>query len=60
MVLRAPAGLPEVPAGRGAAASCFPDCRVLDYAQEAAGTPPHDPVLQPAQASNKAQVKAYV
>ena len=48
VVLRAPAGLPAVPAGRGAGASCSPDCREWDSAQEAADTSLHDPVLQPA------------
>lgn len=53
VVLRAAADLPEVPAGRVAEASCSPGCRVLDSAQEAADTPLHDPVLQPAQSYNK-------
>lgn len=54
MVLRAPADLPAVPAGRVAGASCSPGSRVLDRAPEAADTPPHDPVLQPAQTINRA------
>lgn len=54
-VLRAPADLPAVPAGRVAGASCSPGCRVQDCAPEAADTPLHDPVLQPAQAFNRAK-----
>ena len=53
LFLRAAADLPEVPAGRVAGASCSPGCRVLDSVQEAADTPLHDPVLQPAHACNK-------
>lgn len=46
-VLRAPVGLPAVPAGREAASSCSPGCRVLGIAREAVDTPLHAPVLQP-------------
>lgn len=53
VVLRAPADLPVVPAGKGAGASCSPGCRVLDGAPEAADRPPDDPVLQPARAFNR-------
>lgn len=47
VVLRAPAGLPAVPAGRVAGASCSPGYGVPGTAQQAADRPLHDPVLQP-------------
>ncbi len=52
-VLRAPADLPAVPAGGVAGASCSPGCRAQDSAPEAADTPLHDLVLQPAQAFDR-------
>lgn len=48
-VLRAPAGLPAVPAGRVAGASCSSGCGVLGSAQQGADRPLRGPLLQPAQ-----------
>lgn len=47
--LRAPAGLPAVPAGRVAGASCSSGCGVLGSAQQGADRPLCGPLLQPAQ-----------
>lgn len=55
VVSAALADVPSVPAGEGAGASCLPDCRELDSAQEAADTRLRDRTLQPAQAFEKCQ-----
>lgn len=54
VVLRTPVGLPAVPAGRVADASCSSGCRVMGTAQQAADRLLHDPVLQPAQPCKRA------